>query len=66
MLCSAPSIIIIMNGSASHKFTTVQQMKADTSVESQRTVCCPRASIHWLRRPNSLLNMPVFQSRIDT
>ena len=44
----------------------VQQMKADTSVESQRTVCCPRASIHWLRRPNSLLNMPVFQSRIDT
>ena len=57
---------MIMNGSASQRFTTVQQMKADTSVESQRTFCCPRASIHWLRRPNSLLNMPVFHKRMDT
>ena len=59
-------MIIIMKGRASQRLTTVQQMKAETSVESQRTASCPRASIHWLSRPNSLLNMPVFQSRMDT
>ena len=66
MLCMAPSIIIIMKGSASHRFTTVQQMKADRSEDSHRTASSPSFSIHWLSRPNWVLNIPVFHSRMDT
>ena len=66
MLCIAPSIIISMKGSASQRFTTVQQMKAETSLASQRCASSPSFSIHWFKRPNSVLNMPVFQSRMET
>ena len=66
MLCIAPSIIMSMKGSASHRFTTVQQIKAETSVESQRCASSPSFSIHWFSRPNSELNMPVFHSRMET
>ena len=59
-------MIMIMKGSASHRFTAVQQKNALTSLRSQRTVTPVSRSIHWVSRPNSPLNMPVFHSRMLT
>ena len=39
-------MIMIINGRASHRLTTVQQIKADISLLSHRTASCPRFSIH--------------------
>ena len=59
-------MIMIINGSASHRLTAVQHKKALTSPCSQRTVRPESRSIHCVRRPNSPLNMPVFHSRMLT
>ena len=57
---------MIMKGRASHRFTTVQLKNAETSEDSHRTAARPSFSIHWFSRPNWVLNIPVFHSRMPT
>ena len=42
---------MIMNGSASHRFTTVQQMNAERSDDNHLAASNPSFSIHWFNSP---------------
>ena len=65
ILCNAPSIVEIIKGSAIQRLSIRQEQNAIILFPRKSTLLIPKSVKNLFKIPNSVLNMPTRQSKIE-